>query len=102
MDKVEGERKWDLKEVEQGTEESVREAIAFFDEMDDLVGLVRFHSLCYLLAWRSFDPARSSLSLYSTFGLASCTPVCARVEDGDQLEVRRSQLVQVVPSGRCW
>ena len=41
VDRVEGEREWDLKQVELETEDNVREAIAFFDEMDDLVGLVR-------------------------------------------------------------
>jgi hypothetical protein len=64
VDKVEGERKWNLKEVEEGTEESVREAIAFFDEMDDLVGLVRRSRSFLLFGFASFDPARSSTCFF--------------------------------------
>jgi hypothetical protein len=43
----EGEE-WDVKKVQEETGEEVKLANTFFDEMDDLFGLVR-HTWCFLL-----------------------------------------------------
>jgi hypothetical protein len=103
----EGEE-WDVKKVQEETGEEVKLANTFFDEMDDLFGLVSLRRFSSFVA----EQQEKNAAVCLTHRWCSCLSfahwliililIAHVIVDRDQVEVGGDEPLQVVPQGRTW